>query len=224
MNEENNTQEPVNTEVLEQQENLSPSEESHKNESHHDTSESNQSHQDESDNSNQVNWKRIREEKEAITREREYWRKQAEEAAKKRQDDDDLVEHKDLRQTKQEIQRELVNLKLAAKFPDFDSVVNSSNLTRFAKEEPELALSIDQTSDLYAKAVAAYKNIKNKQYNVRDSEKRQVEENSKKARPLASISPQEGNSPLSQANAFANGLTPELKKQLWKEMQECSNR
>jgi hypothetical protein len=35
---------------------------------------------------------------------------------------------------------------------------------------------------------------------------------------MASISPQQGDSPLTKANAFANGeLTPELKAQLWKE-------
>ena len=35
------------------------------------------------------------------------------------------------------------------------------------------------------------------------------------------MSPQQGDSPLSRANAFANGLTPELRVQLIKEMEEA---
>lgn len=37
------------------------------------------------------------------------------------------------------------------------------------------------------------------------------------------LSPQQGDSPLSKANAFANGLTEDLKKQLQKEMFEARN-
>jgi len=48
-----------------------------------------------------------------------------------------------------------------------------------------------------------------------------VQANTAKPRPLTSVSPQSGESPLSRANAFAEGLTPELKKNLFKEMQEA---
>ena len=54
-----------------------------------------------------------------------------------------------------------------------------------------------------------------------EADKRKAQENSAKPRPMASVSPQQGESPLSHANAFANGLTPELQKQLWKEMQDA---
>ena len=49
-------------------------------------------------------------------------------------------------------------------------------------------------------------------------------ENHAKPRPISSIGAQEGDGPLSKANAFANGLTDELKQQLLKEMQEARKR
>ena len=48
-----------------------------------------------------------------------------------------------------------------------------------------------------------------------------AQKNASKPKPLASVSPQQGDSPLSRANAFANGLTNELKAQLRKEMEEA---
>jgi hypothetical protein len=48
-----------------------------------------------------------------------------------------------------------------------------------------------------------------------------AQKNASKPKPLASVSPQQGDSPLSRANAFANGLTPELQKQLRQEMEEA---
>ncbi len=47
-----------------------------------------------------------------------------------------------------------------------------------------------------------------------------IQKNASKPKPLASVNPQQGDSPLSRANAFANGLTEELKDQLRKEMSE----
>ena len=48
-----------------------------------------------------------------------------------------------------------------------------------------------------------------------------AQSNASKPKPLASVSPQQGDSPLSRANAFANGLTDELKSQLRKEMEQA---
>ena len=50
-----------------------------------------------------------------------------------------------------------------------------------------------------------------------------AQRNAAKPRPTASISPQQGETPLSRANAFANGLTEEMKKQLYKEMLEAAS-
>ena len=52
-------------------------------------------------------------------------------------------------------------------------------------------------------------------------EKELSQKNLAKPRPVASVSPQQGDSPLSRANAFANGLTKEVKDQMWKDTQNA---
>jgi len=114
--------------------------------------------------------------------------------------------------------------RLRAEFPDFDSVVTADNLTTLRTLNPEIAETIQYSPDLYKKAVTAYKIIKNMGIDKQESyiiNKERAEKNIAKPRPLASVSPQHGESPLSKANAFANGLTPELQKQLRREMEEA---
>jgi len=57
-----------------------------------------------------------------------------------------------------------------------------------------------------------------------EKDRAHVATNANKPRSSASISPQQGDSPLSNANAFADGLTPELKKKLYAEMLEAKSR
>ena len=59
---------------------------------------------------------------------------------------------------------------------------------------------------------------------MKQNDKAKAVINAQKPRPLTSISPQQGDSPLSKANAFANGLTPELQAQLLKEMKQSMKR
>ena len=49
-------------------------------------------------------------------------------------------------------------------------------------------------------------------------DKEKVKTNIYKPHPAASLSPQPGDNPLTRANAFADGLTDQLKEQLRKEM------
>ena len=52
-------------------------------------------------------------------------------------------------------------------------------------------------------------------------DREQAQRNMAKPRPLASVAASQGNdSPLQRANAFANGLTEELRSQLHREMVE----
>jgi hypothetical protein len=86
---------------------------------------------------------------------------------------------------------------------------------------PEVAATINSSSDLYNQASSAYTLIKKLGIHNPDAykaEKAIVQENAAKPRPTASLSPQTGDSPLSNANAFANGLTDDVKKQLYREM------
>jgi len=107
-------------------------------------------------------------------------------------------------------------------YPDFDKVVSRDNIEQLKANYPELAETLNSSStDIYSKAVSAYTLIKKLGISPEDAyqqDKERAMKNAVKPRPLTSISPQQGDSPLSKANAFANGLTDELKAQLRKEM------
>jgi multidrug efflux pump subunit AcrB len=113
---------------------------------------------------------------------------------------------------------------LKSKYPDFDSIVNKDNLEMLKLTYPELAQTIYNNPDLYTKGASAYTIIKQMGIAPGTSqsyEKDRAEKNLAKPRPLASVAASQGNnSPLERANAFANGLTEELRAQLRKEMIE----
>lgn len=98
------------------------------------------------------------------------------------------------------------------KFSDYDAVVNKSNLEQLAQTDPELAKMIMANPD----PVGVYKLLK--RTGVDSNEMQQLKDNQNKPRSSQSVGQA---SALSQANAFAKGLTPELRSQLWKEMQEA---
>jgi hypothetical protein len=114
---------------------------------------------------------------------------------------------------------------LKAKYNDFDTIVNKDNLEMLKLTYPELAQTIYNNPDLYTKGASAYTIIK--QMGIApgtstDLDKERAERNLAKPRPLASVAASQGNdSPLQRANAFANGLTEDLKKQLHQEMIEA---
>jgi hypothetical protein len=113
---------------------------------------------------------------------------------------------------------------LRAKYADFDKVVSRDNIEMLTEAYPELARSLYSTNDLYTKAVSAYTLIKKfgiYQESPFNSEKAIAMKNVAKPRPLASVSPQQGETPMTRANAFANGLTDDLKAQLRREMEEA---
>jgi len=113
--------------------------------------------------------------------------------------------------------------RLKAEYPDFDKVVSKDNIEVLKETYPELAMTLQSSPDLYAKAKSAYTLIRKLGIHVDDNFEREreiVQKNANKPKPVASVSPQQGESPLSRANAFANGLTTELKEQLYKEMME----
>lgn len=143
-------------------------------------------------------------------------------------DDDDLVEGKVVKKLYQEIrslqstyeQEKLASIpdRLRSKFSDFDSVVSTENIEKLKESEPELYGSIVSGNDLYGKGVAAYKTLKalgiyqDPTYN---DQKKVVQQNT--SRPL-STQAVKGQGALAEANIFAKGLTPELRKQLQQEM------
>lgn len=152
--------------------------------------------------------------------------------------DDDLAEGKHLSKVQKQIKQleaklkaaeqqssiTLAEARLKAQYPDFDAVVSKENVEALRLMYPELASTINSSSDIYNTAVSAYTMIKKLGIHQEDAyaqDRERAQRNAAKPRPLTSVNPQQGDSPLSHANAFANGLTDELKAQLLKEMMEA---
>jgi hypothetical protein len=200
--------------------------------------------------SNEPNFRALKAEKERLEYERNEAMRRLEEYERnarqqKPEEDygigpDEIAEGRHLRKLYEQnkiLQQEIESIKhrtledtaearISAKYPDFYSVVNSDSMAALRQADPEMADTLNDGRDLYKKAVSVYKAIKNLgvQTNGTEADKKRAQENMSKPRPLSSVSPQQGDTPLSQANAFAQGLTPELKKQLWKEMEEARSR
>lgn len=150
--------------------------------------------------------------------------------------EDDLVEGKHLKKGLAEIKdiirrKELETIpdKLKSKFEDFNDVVTKENLEKLQKTEPELFQSLQledrrrvSAGDLFVKGIAAYKTIKSLGISPDNQEymnkKEHIQSNHNKPMSVQAI---KGAGAIHKANAFANGLTPELQKQLQKEMTEA---
>lgn len=143
--------------------------------------------------------------------------------------DDDLVEGRHLKRYLQRIEERLAQEKAASvpdrlksKFGDFEKVVTKENVEKLKQLEPELYSSITSGSDLYNKGVSAYKALKKFGIvadDTYDSEKERV--NKSHSRPM-STQAVKGQGALHEANVFAQGLTPELRSKLYKEMVEAA--
>ncbi len=192
----------------------------------------------------QKSFRELRSQKEQIQRERDEMQRRLKEFESKAESeeivvgDDDIVEGKhltktvkELRKLKEEVrtykeQASLLSIESRIKntYSDFDRVVTLDNIEKLKSQYPELGASLEATPDLYSKAVSAYTLIQRLGINESDpymQDKIKAQANAAKPRPLASVSPQQGGNPIEKANAFANGLTPELKEQLRKEMIEA---
>ena len=109
--------------------------------------------------------------------------------------------------------------------PDFDKVVTKDAVQALQYQYPELAESIANNNNLHSKAKAAYQAIQKLNLSQNYStEAETITKNTAKPKPLASLSPAQGDSPLTHANAFANGLTQDLKDKLYKEMLDAASR
>jgi len=193
------------------------------------------------------NFDELREQKKRAERERDDLRRRMEQIEASQKEvkpaqpslaDDDLVEWKHVKQEIDGLKNEIKNyqqastassaeIRLKARHPDFDSVVNQTNIERLREQHPEIAQTLSANNDLYSQASAAYDIIKRYGiYNpdVYKDDKARVQENAAKPRTLNTSSSQRGESPLDNANAFADGLSPDLKKQLYKEMQDAIKR
>lgn len=129
---------------------------------------------------------------------------------------------KQIQQYQKQSQEVALETRIKAQYPDFDAVVSKQNVEMLQAAHPEIAQTLITSTDLYSKSVTAYKMIKQlgiyqdpAQYQM---DVTRAQKNLAKPRPVASVSPQQGEGALSKANAFAGGLTDELKAQIYKEM------
>jgi hypothetical protein len=126
-----------------------------------------------------------------------------------------------LEQYEQRLAALTAEAQLRTKYPDIDNVINADNLQILKDEEPELFSVVMRETDIYSKSVAAYKMIKKlalEKDPVVQENKARVQQNLSKPRRAASVAPQRSESPLDKANAYANGLTKEMKEQARREM------
>jgi len=114
--------------------------------------------------------------------------------------------------------------RLRAEFPDYDRVFTPENCSALAMLDPDLAATINNDPDTYRKVKLAIKSIKAMGIDTEDTfvaEKSHIQKNAIKPKSSVSISAQASASPLSRANAFENGLTKDLQKQLYQEMMQA---
>lgn len=153
-------------------------------------------------------------------------------------EDDDYLEGKHYKALRREIEQNNKLLKqqqLAAKdsaaqqrlnqeHPDFNKVFNEDNIKTLKTLYPQLADTIlNSQSDNYTKGSSVYTMIKNLGIYKDDTfkgDKESTQMNASKPKPSVAVAPQQGDTPLDNANAFANGLTKDLKKQIWQQMKE----
>jgi hypothetical protein len=148
--------------------------------------------------------------------------------------DDDIVTAKQARSLAQKMAKQVaeetirqreastVEERVKSRFSDYDDVVTMENIETLKQEDPELAQSLYALAqDPYAQAVAAYKMLKKTGIGnmaKTQPQKAKAIENSKKPVSVQSVTK---SSAIGNVHNFENGITPELKDQLYKEMREA---
>jgi glucan-binding YG repeat protein len=189
----------------------------------------------------EYNFKQLREKTRQVEEERDFYRRQVEQlsspAEQEKEEeigvgDEDLIEGRHYKALQSEVkklkkhvqQKELETIpeRLKNRFSDFDAVVTKENVEKLKDLEPELYKTITRGDDLFEKGVAAYKTLKGLGYYEDSNEISQRKEIVKNnhSKPM-SVQAVKGQGALHQANIFAQGLTPDLKKQLQKEMEDA---
>ena len=195
--------------------------------------------------------KQLAREKEALERERDFYRQQAMTSKPSQPQEDDYrtetekrlaQEMEQLRQQVAQQGKETAEAKrkaavwkaeadLARDYPDFNDVVSRENVERFEREYPHLFNAAVATPDVYATGSTAYeliiaKGIYKKPVNTlkQMAQSDVISRNLSKPRSSSSISPQAGESPIKQANVYqSNSIsTDDERKAIYAEMVAAS--
>ena len=181
----------------------------------------------------QENLQALRESRKQLQRERDDYamRLQALEAAQSRKpidgntsiDEDDYVDptQKEIKQIKHHIAEMAVNnsrMKLQTQYPDFKAIVNDESIAILKQRFPEVASTLDQSTDLYTTGVSAYNIIKKFGLNISEEEavtnvvqKQKVVSNVAKPRPVSSM---KSASALSHANDYSDLSRKEVRDEI----------
>jgi hypothetical protein len=190
-------------------------------------------------NDAEYNWAEMRRIERELKQQNEDLRKQLSQVNKPLQaeeddlgvKDEDLVEGKHLKNLYKEIkhlkselkQRESTSVedRLKLHYPDYAEVLANENIELINKTDPEFAETLALQQDPYKRVVAAYKFLKRLgiQSNATETiEKKKAIENSQKPLSVQAVGKQ---SAVGNVGMFENNLTPEMKKQFWKDMQQA---
>jgi len=131
-----------------------------------------------------------------------------------------------IKQYERKSQQDIVEARIKAKYPDFDTVVSASNIEELRRSHPSIAQAIGMAAsqDAYSAAETAYSIIRSMGIDKSSQEssmaRKMIQENASKPRSAQAVSPQRGTTPLSQVNEYINDgrMTPEYQDQLLKEM------
>jgi hypothetical protein len=156
--------------------------------------------------------------------------------------DDSYVEGKDLKKYVKTLKQEIKNtkkqfeeyhqqnaltqaeLRLRAKYSDFDNVVTKENLEKLATHKPSLYKAIYASADIYDRGDIGYELIKSSgilqsQYPEID---KKLEDNRNKPRSSANVSPQSSDTPLSRVGDYDRRiLSEDRKEQLRRQVEQA---
>lgn len=148
--------------------------------------------------------------------------------------DDDIVEGKHVKDLKKELKKlqsyikekevSSVDERLSLKHPDFATVVTRENIELLKQRKPLFAKSLGYIPDPFEQGVAAYEMLKELGIGDEVTKSPEKEKALKNASKPVSVNAVTKQSAIGNAHLFENGLTPELKSQLWKEMKEAAKR
>lgn len=126
-----------------------------------------------------------------------------------------------LQQELQTLRSQLAEMSFRQKYPDIDEVLSLENIEMLKKEDPDISEMISRLpAGSKEQITLAYKYIKKMApIKVEDSmEKKKAIENSKKPLSVQAVTKQ---SAIGNAHHFENGLSKELREQLYREMKQA---
>ena len=130
----------------------------------------------------------------------------------------------ELQRQREQITQQSIERELKEQYPDIGKVLSDDNIAMLEYLDSKFFSGLKANPDTYSKLVSAYLRMKEKGIYKEDifiADKKRIQDNAAKPRLSPAVSStQPGESALSKAGMFTDGLTKELAAQLNKEMFE----